>query len=189
MLSLKKVLLFSSVMSCIAGVSSAFGAGLPAPEQCTSCHGVGTIYDEWDASVHGETGIGCFACHIPGKKQEELGLLAPGEKEGFHILGYFNGSSFTRMEGNEVCVRCHYDAHHAGSGSGAGKTKCIDCHMPEDGMTTYRVHNYDPDCDQAHEGECDSDLNLNLKDPQSIRKYVTRPHRVHTWKLSETDED
>ncbi|MCI5139689.1 MAG: hypothetical protein D3922_15060 [Candidatus Electrothrix sp. AR1] len=182
MLSVKKVLLFLGVMTYITGASSSFGAGLPAPSQCTSCHGVGVIYDEWDASVHGEAGIGCFSCHIPGKKQGELGLLDPGEKEGFHILGYFNGAGFTRVEGNKVCIRCHDDAHHGGSGSGAGKTKCVNCHMPEDGFTTYRVHNY---CDPKHADECAPDLNLDLKDPQSIRKYVTRPHRVHIWKLPE----
>jgi hypothetical protein len=105
-------------------------------------------------------------------KQEEDGLLDPGEKEGFHILGYLNGSGFTRVEGNEVCVRCHETAHHAAS----RKAKCLDCHMIEDGLTTYRVHNYDPTPD-------DSDFNLDLKDPQSIRKYVTRPHRVHEWRI------
>ena len=175
-------------MACITGASSSFGAGLPAPSQCTSCHGVGSVYDEWAGSVHGldedgEPILKCFACHIPGKKQKEVeGILNPGEKEGFHILGYFNGTGFTRVEGNEVCIRCHDDAHHGGSGSGAGKTRCVECHMPEDGFTTYRVHNY---CDPEHEDQCSPDLNLDLKDPQSIRKYVTRPHRVHMWKLSE----
>ncbi len=172
MLSLKKVLLSSCIMSFVTGYSVCFGAGLPAPEQCMTCHAVGVVYEEWAASAHAEADIGCFSCHIPGKKQEEAGLLDPGEKEGFHILGYYNGSGFTRLERNEVCVRCHDTAHHARS----GKTKCLDCHMTEDGVTIYRVHNYDPNSDEP-------DLNTDLKDPQSIRKYVTRPHRVHTWSI------
>ncbi|MCI5224160.1 MAG: hypothetical protein D3924_16190 [Candidatus Electrothrix sp. AR4] len=171
MSSVKKELLFWCITSFVTGASVCL-AGLPEPEQCTTCHGVDVIYKEWAGSVHAERGVKCFSCHISGKKQEETGLLDSGEKEGFHILGYFNGVGFTRVERDEVCVRCHETAHNAAS----RRPKCVKCHMPNDGLTTYRVHNYDPDSENP-------DLNTDLKDPQSIRKYVTRPHRVHEWNI------
>ncbi len=169
MLSIKRVLLFSCVMSFVMGSSICLASDLPTPEQCITCHSVGVVYEEWSASVHAEAGVGCFSCHISGKKQREAGLIDSEEKEGFHIVGYFNGAGFIRVEGNEVCVRCHDTAHHAGS----RKAKCLNCHMPEEGLTTYRVHNY-------------PDESVNFSNPESIplssvRKYVTRPHRVHKW--------
>ena len=139
--SIRKILVFWCVTSLAMGYSVCFSASppLPSPEQCTTCHGVGVVYEEWATSVHAEAEVGCFSCHIPGKKQEEAGLLGPGEKEGFHILGYFNGSGFTRVEGNDVCVRCHDTAHHAAS----RKAKCLDC---EDVFITEDYSFFCPGC-------------------------------------------
>ena len=54
-------------------------AGLPAPDQCTICHALDTVYQEWNSSKHSGAGT-CFSCHIPGKLQIEKGLLEEGEK-------------------------------------------------------------------------------------------------------------
>lgn len=153
------------VASFILLITTSSFSQLPTPDMCNKCHAVDPVYQEWLASKHN---LGhCFDCHIPCAKQASV--LGPGEKKGFHILGYgyYDESSgqvvAVRLDAKEVCVRCHVSAHHNNNGS----IKCYECHMPLDGLTTYRVHTGKP---ISFDG-----MNNNIK------KYVTREHRVHTF--------
>ncbi len=189
-------LLFS--MSSILFISiNCFGElpGWPSvPDMCVKCHGL-DIYDEWIESAHGnEWKVGdtntdtdanatCFDCHIPGGAQGSF--LQDGEKKGFHVLGYYNDDEgWVRFEDpedpEEVCLRCHdpnapthdlYAPECSKIENPQDKT-CQDCHMPPDGLKTYRVHEGKPIY-----------LDKKGKDgmDNNIAKYVTREHRDHKF--------
>ncbi len=157
----------------------------PTPQQCTICHGIDTIYQEWNASKHAKTindniNAICFKCHVPGCHQDNL--LKEGEKPGYQVLGYIvddkgdtdnTNDTWARLEPKELCKRCHDDipnANHKGEGN------CIDCHMPVDGLTTYRVHAKKPITFGAIKDDGSFDPMKN-----NIAKYVTREHRIHTF--------
>jgi len=161
---------------------------------CVKCHGL-DIYDEWIESAHGgdwevgDTNIDtdanatCFDCHIPGGAQGSF--LEPGEKKGFHVLGYYKVATpddpyegWVRQENpDEVCQRCHDVNGKPCTCEEKGVCKncegvCCKCHMPVDGLKTYRVHEGKPIYLDKH-GKDGMDNN--------IAKYVTREHRDHKF--------
>lgn len=165
---ISKILLMILIfLANILIITSSVYAQLPTPDMCDKCHAVNMVYQEWLSSKHNT--IHCFDCHIPCAKQGIV--IQPGEKKGFHILGYGYYDENTsqviavRLDGNQVCTRCHTTSHY----SKKSKPLCIKCHMKTDGLTTYRVHSGKP--------ISFDDMNNN------IIKYVTRDHRIHTFLL------
>ena len=181
-------LLFS--MSSILFISINCFGGLPGPpsvpDKCVKCHGF-DIYDEWIESKHGDGWIEgdtntdtiakaiCFDCHIPGGAQKvENYTLKPGEKKGFHVLGYYDDVyGWMRLSPRQVCLRCHgqivNDKYLRECTLNLSKfyNICHECHMPVDGLKTYRVHE-------------DKPISLEGFD-NNIAKYVTREHRDHKF--------
>lgn len=179
------LLCFISVILLIAVNAYCQYQYYPTPQQCTICHGLDIIYQEWSASDHGKSITGninavCFKCHVPGCHQDSL--LKEGEKKGFQVLGYLvddkgdtdiTNDTWARLEPKELCKRCHTDipnSNHKGEGN------CIDCHMSADGLTTYRVHANKP----IAFGEIKTDGSLDSM-KNNIAKYVTREHKIHTF--------
>ena len=171
-------LLFS--MSSILFISINCFGGLPDPDMCVKCHGF-DIYDEWSESKHGNIVpvTRCWDCHISGKAQDDF--LEPGEKQGFHILGYHDGATWQRPSSpKEVCLRCHDGlddyipvCKFKQSGPVRADRDCHECHMPVDGLKTYRLHKWPLD---------DGEVAINLDNyNNNIVKYVTREHRNHKF--------
>jgi len=182
-------LLFS--MSSILFISiNCFGQlpGPPSiPDTCIMCHGF-DIYDEWHQSEHGalweeddnniETDAKaiCFDCHIPGPAQKvENDTLEPGEKKGFHVLGYYDDAEgwVRKSSPKEVCLRCHAGLDRQCRFKRVRKA-CHQCHMPVDGLKTYRVHKLE------FENPGVKIISLDDKN-NNIAKYVTREHRNHKF--------
>lgn len=162
-------LLFS--MSSILFISINCFGQLPTPDMCVKCHGF-DIYDEWNESKHAESPVTrCWDCHISGKAQDYF--LEPGEKQGFHILGYHDGITWVRPPSpKEVCLRCHADLDKQ-CRYRRSRIACHECHMPVDGLKTYRLHKW-----PLAEGE----VAINLDGyNNNIVKYVTREHRDHKF--------
>jgi nitrate/TMAO reductase-like tetraheme cytochrome c subunit len=162
----KRIFSILFILSLIFLVTSDCFAQLPAANECNICHAVDVIYQEWLESKHYPT-VTCYDCHIVCN---QIGFLEPGEKMGFHILGYYEFDQSSgqiiaeRLDFKKVCARCHVSAHQNNN----GRINCRDCHMPIEGLTTYRVHSERP---ISFDG-----MNNNIK------KYVTREHRIHTFK-------
>ncbi len=176
-------------MSSILFISiNCFGElpGRPSvPDMCVKCHGL-DIYDEWIDSKHGkdwdegeDTNTNtdakaiCFDCHIPGGAQGNF--LEPGEKKGFHVLGYYDDNKgWVRQylkSPQHVCLRCHH-GDNAPSATSCTSEACQDCHMESDELKTYRVHAGKPIY-----------LDKKGKDgmDNNIAKYVTREHMNHKF--------
>jgi len=172
------VLAFAGFTFLVSINSAEAQAPCPSETCAVRCHSVGHIYDELSGSKMDE--IHCSSCHLMGRIQEEQGLLEENEKEGFHILGHvtFSQGPPCEPEGHriydrkQVCVRCHHedDDHHV---QGKKEKDCCDCHMKIDGLTTYRVHVY--------KGEFFPTDPIITGPPESIFKFVTREHRLHTF--------
>ncbi|MCK4425770.1 MAG: hypothetical protein KAV69_03400, partial [Deltaproteobacteria bacterium] len=158
------------------------------PDMCVKCHGL-DIYDEWHDSAHGgdwevgdtniitDANATCFDCHIPGGAQNEE--ILDGDKKGFHILGCYDcygREGWVRLKDpDDVCLRCHTGHSPCTCIDKHGKPcegACIKCHMPVDGLKTYRVHEGKPIYLDKH-GKDGMDNN--------IAKYVTREHRNHKF--------
>jgi hypothetical protein len=105
-------------------------------------------------------------------------MLEPGEKQGFHILGHYLGDKqWERLSPKEVCLRCHADADIVPPEKQCtfrhSKRACHQCHMPVDGLKTYRLHEHPPD---------DPNVPINLDNKNNnIAKYVTKEHRDHKF--------
>jgi len=76
-------------------VIAAPGNSVDAGEQCLGCHSTGYFVAQRACA---EPGVGCEACHGPGKKHAEAG----GSKE--RIV---NPARLPRARGNMVCGQCH----------------------------------------------------------------------------------
>jgi len=162
----------------------------PPPQKCTLCHGIDNVYLEYSESLHAaapefKDGVGCFNCHIPGKIQmKQLGVSR--REMGFNVNGYLYNAAepgaekavwkAVRLGPREVCLRCHGkdSIGHCEAGN-MTDTACHECHMPINGLITYRVHKAKPIF--MH----DDTMNKVVHGANNIEKYVTVKHHLHTW--------
>lgn len=104
-----------------------------APVFCGSCHSMGGVYRQWQASRHKQ--FGCIECHIPvGGPVVRVGYKAwAGVRDLYHETMRTYGAAASPSAGarkilNDNCVRCHFSTIEAVSLVRA-EGDCLRCHV------------------------------------------------------------
>jgi len=111
-----------------ADLASALGEGL-SPEdarRCFSCHTVHSTTTSGFNPLHAEAGLGCEACHGPGREhvnrmnQESKGAGGEAHGVGAVSAGVFNPAKLSPVDANDFCGACHRSFADAGPSVGPG---------------------------------------------------------------------
>jgi hypothetical protein len=110
-------------------------------ELCGSCH-TSTLL-EWEASLHGQAGIACVACHAVHTQQTHVAATADALCSGCHEQSTRDDMHLAHKGENVRCISCHLSrpedkaaqavSGHAVTGHSfiANHDVCADCHQDQ----------------------------------------------------------